>query len=108
MVRYADDMVILCYSKKNPEAAVEGLRVILEVTALKVTEAKSKIVHIRKGLDLLVFNFQQSPKDRYWKDDIIFPQGDGSYNFVYEKTLLIMKSSDKSIKNFRAKIKKPL
>ena len=64
MVRYADDMVILC--RKNAERYYEEFKREIEKLGLEVNEEKTKIVDARKGFDFLgmSFAYRKNPKGR--------------------------------------------
>ena len=59
MVRYADDMVILCDSREEAEAALTELRQLLEHKQLRLHPKKTKIVDAtqRPGFQFLGYNF---------------------------------------------------
>ncbi|MCA1698529.1 MAG: group II intron reverse transcriptase/maturase [Actinobacteria bacterium] len=59
LVRYADDLVVLCHSRREAEAALAALRSILAELGLELKQAKTRIVHLREGgegLDFLGFH----------------------------------------------------
>src|SRR6516164_6641987 len=59
LVRFADDLVVLCHTKREAEAALEALRSILAELGLQLKETKTRIVHLREageGLDFLGFH----------------------------------------------------
>ena len=49
LARYADDLVVLCHSKREAEAALVSLRSILAELGLELKAAKTRIVHLREG-----------------------------------------------------------
>ncbi|HEX2706996.1 MAG TPA: group II intron reverse transcriptase/maturase [Solirubrobacterales bacterium] len=49
MVRYADDLVVLCDSERDARRALAALRVILADLGLRPKQAKTRIVHLREG-----------------------------------------------------------
>ena len=58
LVRYADDLVVLCRDKREAEAALAALRSILAELGLEPKAAKTRIVHLAEGgegLDFLGF-----------------------------------------------------
>jgi group II intron reverse transcriptase/maturase len=62
LVRYADDLVVLCHSKREAEAALVSLRSILAESGLELKQAKTRIVHLREGgegLDFLGFHHRR-------------------------------------------------
>jgi len=59
LVRYADDLVVLCHTKREAEAALAALRSVLAELGLELKQAKTRIVHLREGgegLDFLGFH----------------------------------------------------
>ncbi|MCA1709891.1 MAG: group II intron reverse transcriptase/maturase [Actinobacteria bacterium] len=59
LARYADDLVVMCRTKREAEAALAALRSILAELGLQLKQAKTRIVHLREGgegLDFLGFH----------------------------------------------------
>ncbi len=59
LCRYVDDLVVMCQSRAEAEAALGTLRSILAELGLEPKEAKTRIVHLREGgegLDFLGFH----------------------------------------------------
>ena len=59
LVRYADDLVVLCSSKREAEDALRALEAILAELGLELKQAKTRIVQLREGgegLDFLGFH----------------------------------------------------
>jgi group II intron reverse transcriptase/maturase len=59
LVRYADDLVVMCRTQAEAEAALAALRVVLGELGLQLKDAKTRIVHLREGgegLDFLGFH----------------------------------------------------
>ena len=59
LVRYADDVVVMCQSRQEAERALDALRVILSELGLTLKDAKTRIVELREGgegLDFLGFH----------------------------------------------------
>ncbi|MGH9382613.1 MAG: group II intron reverse transcriptase/maturase [Thermoanaerobaculia bacterium] len=60
LVRYCDDLVVLCRSKAQAEAALRELRALLAGLGLELSEAKTRLVRLDDGgegsLDFLGFN----------------------------------------------------
>ncbi len=49
LVRYAGDLVVMCKSREQAEAALERLRVLLADLGLEPKAAKTRIVHLEEG-----------------------------------------------------------
>ena len=61
LVRYADDLLTLCRTRAEAEAALTALRVILAELGLELKDAKTRIVHLEEGgegVDFLGFHHQ--------------------------------------------------
>lgn len=59
LVRYADDLVVMCKSRQQAEAALARLRILLADLGLEPKEAKTRIVHLEvggEGFDFLGFH----------------------------------------------------
>jgi len=59
LVRFADDLLAICKTKREAEDALEALTVILAELGLKLKPAKTRIVHLQEGgegLDFLGFH----------------------------------------------------
>ena len=59
LVRYADDLLAMCRTRAEAEAALVSLRQILAELELELKEAKTRIVHLEEGgegLDFLGFH----------------------------------------------------
>lgn len=76
LVRYADDLVVMCASRAQAEAALDQLRVLLSALGLEPKAAKTRIVHLSvggEGLDFLGFHHRLvRSKGRVGKRDVIF------------------------------------
>jgi RNA-directed DNA polymerase len=49
LVRYADDLLVMCQTKQEAENALAALSVILAELGLELKHAKTRIVHLREG-----------------------------------------------------------
>jgi RNA-directed DNA polymerase len=59
LARYADDLVVMCKTKSEAEAALAALRTLLAELGLEPKAAKTRIVHLQEGgegLDFLGFH----------------------------------------------------
>jgi RNA-directed DNA polymerase len=59
LVRYADDLLAMCRTRAEAEAALAALRQILAELGLELKEAKTRIVHLKEGgegVDFLGFH----------------------------------------------------
>jgi group II intron reverse transcriptase/maturase len=67
IVRYADDFVVLCQSRKEAEAALEDVQTALGKLKLSINLQKTKISHFSEGIEFLgfkIFEEHKIPKDR--------------------------------------------
>ena len=85
MVRYADDFVILCKTRKDAEKIPELLGKYLSDRGLTLAEDKTRITHIKEGFDFLGVNIK-------------------SYSEQNRKVVLTKPSKD-SINSFKDKIR---
>lgn len=68
VVRYADDLVILCRTREDAEKALERLKATLGRLDLEIHPDKTRIVDLRdgsEGFDFLGFSFRRIPS---WQD----------------------------------------
>ena len=59
LVRYADDLVVMCHNQRDAERALAALTAILAEMGLELKQAKTRIVHLAEGgegLDFLGFH----------------------------------------------------
>jgi RNA-directed DNA polymerase len=62
LVRFADDVVVMCATREQAEAAMARLRVLLAELGLQPKEAKTRIVYLEEGgegFDFLGFHHRQ-------------------------------------------------
>lgn len=67
MVRYADDMVVFCESREDAELARQDAREWLATRGLRLSEEKTRIVHLTEGFDFLGFNIKHYKSPRTTK-----------------------------------------
>lgn len=56
MVRYADDFVVCCENQREAEDTLQTLKAWLAERGLRLSEAKTRVVHVSQGFDFLGFN----------------------------------------------------
>ena len=59
LVRYADDLLVTCHSRREAEKALQALTAILAELGLELKQAKTRVVHLEEGgegLDFLGFH----------------------------------------------------
>ena len=49
LVRYADDLVVMCRTRQEAERALQALKAILAELGLQTKDAKTRIVHLCEG-----------------------------------------------------------
>jgi len=64
VVRYADDEVIFCETQEDALRAQEDLSRWLAERGLKLSEEKTRIVHLTDGFDFLGFNIRHFPSPK--------------------------------------------
>ncbi len=92
LVRYADDLVILCHKKAHALEAIQVLKAVFKKLDLEMNKDKSKLVNVwddAEGFDFLGFQHRRLPK--------LFKSG-----LFYD---LRSFPSKKAIKKMRAKVK---
>jgi group II intron reverse transcriptase/maturase len=70
LVRYADDLVVMCNSRAEAEAALSALRSILAELGVELKQAKTRMVHLREGgegLDFLGFHHRRVRGERGYR-----------------------------------------
>jgi RNA-directed DNA polymerase len=89
LVRYADDFVVVVHgTRQHAEALRQEVVEVLAPLGLRLSEAKTQVIHIDDGFDFLGFRIQRKPK-----------RGAGGKRFVYTWP------SPKAQANARAKIR---
>ena len=58
LIRYADDFVCLCETKKDALSAKDEINTWLKTRGLELSKEKTKIVHLTEGFDFLGFNIR--------------------------------------------------
>jgi RNA-directed DNA polymerase len=81
LTRYADDLVVCCYSRQQAEQVKAQLAGWLEPRGLAFNDAKTRIVPLSEGFDFLGFNLHRYPNGK-----------------------LLIKPSAKAIKRFRDRL----
>jgi RNA-directed DNA polymerase len=67
LVRFADDLVVMCHDRREAEAALAALTAILAEMGLELKQAKTRIVHLQEGgegLDFLGFHHRRVRGER--------------------------------------------
>jgi RNA-directed DNA polymerase len=88
VIRYADDFVVFCETKREAEKVIETLKEWLKRRGLELSEEKTRIVHITEGFNFLGFNVRQYKK----------PNTKQGYK-------LLIKPSKESVKKIRKRLK---
>jgi group II intron reverse transcriptase/maturase len=64
LIRFADDLVMLCYRSGQARWVLEKMRTILNELGLTVNEEKTRIGHVREGFDFLGFTYREAYSKR--------------------------------------------
>jgi RNA-directed DNA polymerase len=97
--RYADDFVVMCESEEDAYKAKAELNIWLSARGLKLSEEKTRVVHVDDGFDFLGFNIRRYP--------VTSKATDKKKQYTPGHKLLI-KPSKESVKKFRANIKETM
>lgn len=100
LVRYADDFILTARTKEEVKELIPIIKEFLDIRGLKISEKKSKIVHINEGFEFLSWDIKNRPF-RYNKNKR------SASGFQTDKVLVI-KPTKNSIKKIRANIRKVL
>jgi group II intron reverse transcriptase/maturase len=87
IIRYADDMVVICDSEEQAQQALETIKANLAAKGLNVSQAKTRIVPMTEGFDFLGWYF---------------------YHYRGHKPKIVSIPSKKSVKNYKLKVKEIL
>lgn len=80
VVRYADDFVVTGVSKELLETEIRPwVEAFLEARGLRLSQAKTKIVHISEGFDFLGWNFRE------YKEKLLIKPSKKNVKAFYEK-----------------------
>ncbi|CAM4429213.1 group II intron reverse transcriptase/maturase [Paenibacillus alkaliterrae] len=64
LVRYADDLVVLCHKKEHAKETIQVLKAVFQKLELTVNQTKSKVVNLwkdEKGFDFLGYHHRRMP-----------------------------------------------
>ena len=70
LVRYADDFVVLCSSRKQADDAERQVRAILDVLGLRLHPDKTRVIDLRtgkEGFDFLGWHFRARMSGKLWE-----------------------------------------
>ena len=70
-VRYADDFVVFCETKKDAERVVDILQTWMAERGLSLAKDKTRIVHMNEGFDFLGFNVRRYPAWRTSRTELV-------------------------------------
>jgi RNA-directed DNA polymerase len=71
VIRYADDFVIMCQTKADAEQAQETIALWLAKRGLQLSLEKTRLVHLKVGVDFLGFNARIYPSTKHGKNSWI-------------------------------------
>lgn len=105
LIRFADDMVLMCHTREDSLLALEDLKISLNKRGLEISNAKTKIVNILEGFDFLGYNFKLSPKlhASYYK--CINSSDPDNLRINFKLVAVYVAPSPKSIKKVKVKLK---
>jgi RNA-directed DNA polymerase len=92
LVRYADDLVILCRKEADAQEALRRLGIVMERLKLKLHPAKTRKVNLKEGhegFDFLGFHYRKVHSWRYGKEYLQRWPGHKAMNAIREKVRAI-------------------
>ncbi len=93
LIRYADDMVVLCPTKARAQILHKRIEAILSGLGLKLNEDKSRIVHLKEGFDFLGFHFTSGYSSRKRKEVVVkFPSAKATKS-IRQNIKLVLKGN---------------
>lgn len=108
LIRFADDLVILCHSLADARLALDQLKQSLIKRGLQISELKTKIIHISEGFDFLGFNIRMFPKKHISRENAIVKISESEYKIIYKNVGIYVAPSRKSITKVKSKLKTEL
>jgi len=104
LIRFADDMILMCHTKDDAELGLQSLRHSLAIRGLNISEAKTRIINVTEGFDFLGFNFILMPKRHASYNKVINVSND-IIRVDKKMVTLYVKPSRKGIKNIKSRLK---
>ncbi len=94
IVRYADDFLVMARTKEKCQKAKEKLSEWLQQRGLKLSDEKTKIRHLKEGVDFLGFNVRQyrNPNRRRGHVTLVKPSRESQRRFKREVKYLWRKA----------------
>ena len=62
LTRYAEDWLLTCRSRREAEAALQGVRTILAAPGVQINPQKTRIVHVRQGFAFLGYKIKRGSR----------------------------------------------
>ncbi len=105
LIRYADDFIILTRTKVEAERKLKEINNILKIRGLKISEKKTRLVHIAEGFDFLGFNIRLRPRNGQPTSKGLQKLPSGDYYIDRNKVGLFIQPSRKSIESVKNKLR---
>lgn len=105
LIRFADDLVLICYTEEDAKLGKSQLDTSLQTRGLNSSEHKTKIVHISEGFDFLGYTIRMCPKKHCSYANSIIKLENNNYKIVYKNVGIYVAPSRKSIKKCKYKLK---
>lgn len=99
LARYADDFVVMCESEEDAYKAKAELNIWLAARGLKLSEEKTRVVHVDEGFNFLGFNIRRYP---------VTSKATTKKKQYTPGHKLLIKPSRESVKKFRMKVKETM
>jgi len=92
LIRYADDLVILCPTQEIAQNLYREIEAFLNSLELKLNQEKSRIVYLKKGFDFLGFHFTSGYSIRKRKEVVVkFPSRKATAKIVRTVKAVLIK-----------------
>lgn len=93
LIRYADDLVVLCPTKEIAQNLYKEIEAILTDLGLKLNQEKSRIVYLKEGFDFLGFHFVSGYSTRKKKEVVVkFPSSKATKSIKKTIKMVLKKS----------------
>jgi len=99
LARYADDFVVMCESEEDAYRAKAELNDWLSARGLKLSEEKTRVVHVDEGFNFLGFNIRRYP---------VTSKATTKKKQYTPGHKLLIKPSKESVQKFRTKLKETM
>jgi group II intron reverse transcriptase/maturase len=107
-VRYADDFVVCCRSRKDAEAALAQVRQVIAGLGLMLHPEKTRIVTHEEGFDFLGYHFQREPWQKPGQPPTIRPRDKALVKFKDRVREITRRQQGKSVEEIVGRLNRYL